>query len=119
MSIIYNVSFEKIYKSNKHYDNYLKSSQEMMDLFLDLPESIYNTELIAKKCSFLLRRRYPSIPKYKSSTQEEISEAKSVKLEDLKDPQKDEDRAKDPEWLVMLGVCTHLGCVPLEGTVLP
>ena len=22
-------------------------------------------------------------------------------------------RAKNPEWLVMLGVCTHLGCVPL------
>ena len=48
-------------------------------------------------------------------TQEEIVEAKSVKLEDLKDPQKDEDRAKDPEWLVMLGVCTHLGCVPIGG----
>ena len=42
-------------------------------------------------------------------TQEEIDEARSVSLEDLKDPQKDEDRAKDPEWLVMLGVCTHLG----------
>ncbi len=42
-------------------------------------------------------------------TQEEIIEAKSVKLEELKDPQKDEERAKDPEWLVMLGVCTHLG----------
>ena len=34
-------------------------------------------------------------------------------MEDLPDPQKDEDRAKNPEWLVMLGVCTHLGCVPL------
>ena len=31
----------------------------------------------------------------------------------LKHPEKDEDRAKNPEWLVMLGVCTHLGCVPL------
>ncbi len=40
-------------------------------------------------------------------------EARAVKMEDLKDPQKDEDRAKDPEWLVMVGVCTHLGCVPL------
>ena len=47
-------------------------------------------------------------------TQEEISEAKSVKMEDLKHPEKDEDRAKDPQWLVMLGVCTHLGCVPLN-----
>ena len=46
-------------------------------------------------------------------TQDEIAEAKSVKMEELKHPEKDEDRAKDPEWLVMLGVCTHLGCVPL------
>ena len=50
----------------------------------------------------------------KRRTQEEIDEARSVKLEDLKDPQKDEDRAKNPEWLVMLGICTHLGCVPLN-----
>tara|TARA_B100000676_G_C17897381_1_gene742636 strand:- start:483 stop:992 length:510 start_codon:yes stop_codon:yes gene_type:complete len=46
-------------------------------------------------------------------TDEEIAEARDVKLEELKHPEKDEDRAKDPEWLVMLGVCTHLGCVPL------
>ena len=46
-------------------------------------------------------------------TKEEIEEASAVDLKDLKDPEKDEDRAKDPEWLVMIGVCTHLGCVPL------
>ena len=46
-------------------------------------------------------------------TDEEIAEARNVNLEELKHPEKDEDRAKDPEWLVMLGVCTHLGCVPL------
>ena len=46
-------------------------------------------------------------------TEEEILKAKEVNLEDLKHPEKDEDRAKNPEWLVMLGVCTHLGCVPL------
>ena len=46
-------------------------------------------------------------------TQEEISEAQNVKLEKLKDPQKDQDRVKKSEWLVMVGVCTHLGCVPL------
>ena len=50
----------------------------------------------------------------KRRTNEEIAEARNVKMEDLKDPQKDEDRAKNPEWLVMLGVCTHLGCVPLN-----
>ena len=50
----------------------------------------------------------------KRRTQEEISEARAVNLDDLIDPEKDEDRAKNPEWLVMLGICTHLGCVPLN-----
>ena len=46
-------------------------------------------------------------------TKKEIDDAANVNLKDLKDPQKDSDRAKNPEWLVMVGVCTHLGCVPL------
>ncbi len=46
-------------------------------------------------------------------TDEEIAKAREVNLDELKHPEKDEDRARDPEWLVMLGVCTHLGCVPL------
>ena len=50
----------------------------------------------------------------KRRTPEEISDAKKVNLEDLKHPEKDEDRVKNPEWLVMLGICTHLGCVPLS-----
>ena len=41
-------------------------------------------------------------------TQEEISEARAVNLDDLKHPEKDEDRAKNPEWLVMIGFCTPL-----------
>ena len=49
----------------------------------------------------------------KRRTEKEISEAKKVDLKELPDPEKDEDRAKNPEWLVMLGMCTHLGCVPL------
>ena len=50
----------------------------------------------------------------KRRTEKEISEATKVNLKDLKDPEKDSDRAKNPEWLVMIGVCTHLGCVPLK-----
>ena len=52
---------------------------------------------------FFIRRR----------TEEEINVAQKVKLSDLKDPEKDQDRVKKNEWLVMIGVCTHLGCVPL------
>ena len=50
----------------------------------------------------------------KRRTPGEISDAKKVNLEDLKHPEKDEDRVKKEEWLVMLGICTHLGCVPLS-----
>ena len=52
----------------------------------------------------------------KRRTPDEIAEARAVSLKELKDPQKDEERVKDgkDEWLVMLGVCTHLGCVPLS-----
>ncbi|WP_118136455.1 ubiquinol-cytochrome c reductase iron-sulfur subunit [Oceanicella sp. SM1341] len=60
-------------------------------------------------------------------TPEEIEEARAVALSELVDPiarnanlpadapATDEDRALDEngEWLVMMGVCTHLGCVPL------
>ncbi|BCR87422.1 hsp70 nucleotide exchange factor fes1 [Aspergillus chevalieri] len=46
-------------------------------------------------------------------TQDEIDEARKVDWKDLRDPQPDEDRVQRPEWLVMLGVCTHLGCVPI------
>lgn len=59
-------------------------------------------------------------------TEEEIAEARAVAIDELIDPidrnenkpglpATDENRAMDEagEWLVMLGVCTHLGCVPL------
>jgi ubiquinol-cytochrome c reductase iron-sulfur subunit len=43
----------------------------------------------------------------------EITEATETPLDDLKDPQPDADRVQNPEWLIMVGICTHLGCVPL------
>jgi len=52
-------------------------------------------------------------------TPEEIKEAEAVPLSQLRDPQTDNSRVTDtakkvrPEWLVQIGVCTHLGCVPL------
>ena len=49
----------------------------------------------------------------KRRTKDEIEEARTINLKELKDPQSDKERVQKPEWLVMLGVCTHLGCVPL------
>ena len=46
-------------------------------------------------------------------TAEEIAAARDVPLDDLPDPQADGARVEKPEWLILVGVCTHLGCVPL------
>ena len=49
-------------------------------------------------------------------TENEIAEAKAVNPDDLPDPQSDEQRfgtGAREQWLVVVGVCTHLGCIPL------
>lgn len=68
-------------------------------------------------------RGNPIFVRYRTAA--EIEEARSVNLDDLIDglarndnvdpglPASDENRATNEKYLVMLGVCTHLGCVPL------
>lgn len=48
-------------------------------------------------------------------TDEEISAEGDVSMAHLRDQETDADRTHKPEWLVVLGICTHLGCVPLSG----
>ena len=45
-------------------------------------------------------------------TPEEIKAAEDVDINTLRDPQPDDKRIQKPEWLIVVGVCTHLGCVP-------
>jgi ubiquinol-cytochrome c reductase iron-sulfur subunit len=48
-------------------------------------------------------------------TPKEIQEANAVDVKSLRDPQSLADRTRPgkPQWLITMGVCTHLGCVPL------
>jgi len=45
-------------------------------------------------------------------TAKEIKEAESVDVASLPDPQPDDKRVQKPQWLVVVGICTHLGCIP-------
>ncbi len=58
-------------------------------------------------------RGKPVFIRHRSAAQ--IEEAKAVPLTDLPDPEADSARVKEgkEQWLVMVGVCTHLGCVPV------
>ena len=46
-------------------------------------------------------------------TPDEIKQAKEVLIDDMRDPQADADRVANEKYIVLVGVCTHLGCVPL------
>lgn len=46
-------------------------------------------------------------------TPEEISHARADDAAPLVDAARDAERAVRPEWLIVIGVCTHLGCVPV------
>lgn len=49
-------------------------------------------------------------------TEEEIATEQSVPVSTLRDPQHDNERVQNPKFLVILGVCTHLGCVPIANS---
>src|SRR5580698_5058103 len=63
----------------------------------------------------LLWRKQPLFVRHR--TAKEISEAENVDITTLRDPQADADRVKPGknEWLIVVGVCTHLGCTPSFG----
>jgi ubiquinol-cytochrome c reductase iron-sulfur subunit len=49
----------------------------------------------------------------RSRTAREVQEARAVPLSQLPDPATDQSRVEKDPWLIVVGVCTHLGCVPL------
>ncbi len=92
--------------------------QALSSIFVDVADVAVGTQITVKwlgKPVFIRRR-----------TEEEIAIARDTPLNDLMDtdarnanmgevPATDQNRSLDEtgEWLVMMGVCTHLGCVPL------
>ena len=46
-------------------------------------------------------------------TPERIARAKADDTADLKDPEPDSKRVQRADWLIVVGICTHLGCIPL------
>ena len=56
-------------------------------------------------------RKKPVFIRHRSKA--EIKTAQAVDLKNLADPEPDSKRVKKPEWLIMVGICTHLGCIPL------
>ncbi len=66
-----------------------------------------------------LKVKWRGVPVFvRHRTPEDIADADKVNINDLRDPQTDEQRVKKghEQWLVVIGVCTHLGCIPIFDT---
>ena len=51
----------------------------------------------------------------KRRTEDEITKARNISIGELPHPETDKKRVIKDEWLVVVGICTHLGCVPING----
>lgn len=81
-----------------------------------LAESTTEVDLSAIAPGQAVKTKFRGQPLFvRNLTPKEIAEAEAVSLSDLRDPQTLEQRTKEghKNWLITLGVCTHLGCVPL------
>ncbi|VDK25741.1 unnamed protein product [Anisakis simplex] len=50
----------------------------------------------------------------KHRTAKEIQHSRDTAMSELRHPESDEQRTRNPEWSILVGVCTHLGCVPIR-----
>jgi ubiquinol-cytochrome c reductase iron-sulfur subunit len=81
-----------------------------------LAESTTEVDLTPIKPGQAIKAVFRKQPLFvRNLTPKEIAAANAVPLSDLRDPQTLEERTKDGKlnWLITMGVCTHLGCVPL------
>lgn len=91
-----------------HYIAFMDISKEVLALakievnLNDIPEGKNATFKWRGKPLFVFHR-----------TAEQIAKERAVTLSTLRDPQSDDERVQRPEWLILIGVCTHLGCVPI------
>jgi len=64
-------------------DHYLKSRQEMTALFADIPEALENTIEIALRCSYVLKKRGPILPRFTGAS-EDPEAAEHAETEELR-----------------------------------
>lgn len=64
-------------------DHYMKSREEMTELFADLPEALENTVEIAMRCSYVLKKRGPILPRFTGAS-DDPEAAQRAEAEELR-----------------------------------
>jgi len=93
--------------------NFLATLNPAADVLALASIEVDISKLAAGQCITVKWRGKPVF--IRSRTDDEVAGVADVPMSELRDPESDADRAQKPETLVVLGVCTHLGCVPITG----
>ena len=94
-------------------EHYLKTAEQMKELFADLPEAIQNTVQIAKRCFFMAKKKKPAFPNYdcKGKTEDEALQDMAYKGFEMRmQGRSEEERQRYKERLdYELGIIKQMG----------
>ena len=64
-------------------NHYFKSTKQMCDLFADLPSALTNSVMIAKRCSFYLTKKAPSLPRFSENEKDELIDMTNTMFQNM------------------------------------
>jgi ubiquinol-cytochrome c reductase iron-sulfur subunit len=92
---------------------FIKSMNPAADVLAEASIDIDLSTIQQGQTKVVVWRGKPIFIRHRTET--EVEKLQKTSLRDLKDPETDQERfATNPLWLIVIGVCTHLGCVPNE-----
>ncbi|KAM1381824.1 hypothetical protein ACFX2F_034365 [Malus domestica] len=84
-------------------------------IFSDIPATVAAVDLSSIEPDTTVTVKWRGKPVFiKRRTEDDIKLANSVDVQSIRDPQQDAKRVTNPEWLIVVRVCTHLGCILLS-----
>lgn len=93
---------------------FVKSLNPAANVLAEKTLDVNLAEIAEGEFKVVLWQGKPVFVRHRSAS--EIAQARKENTsKELLDPEDDENRVKKPEWLVAMAVCTHLGCVPMDG----
>ncbi|XP_073959856.1 cytochrome b-c1 complex subunit Rieske, mitochondrial-like [Choristoneura fumiferana] len=94
--------------------HFLHSMSAAADVLAMASIEVDVSKIAAGACSSFKWRGKPLFVKNRTAADIDLEE--KTPMSALRDPQTQEQRTQKPEWLIVIGICTHLGCVPIPNS---
>ncbi|XP_017764837.1 PREDICTED: cytochrome b-c1 complex subunit Rieske, mitochondrial-like [Eufriesea mexicana] len=103
-----------LYGVKSHMLHYIMCLSPSRDILMETQIEICLQDIAVGKVSIFKWRGKPIFIYHRHSSI--IKQEKEVNIAKLRDPESDDKRTKRSEWLIVIGICTHLGCVPIPNS---